>query len=59
MFNKKLFLGYNGILYVLFSMRKIEISWKSFLTHSTAFKPFPMNSSPQKTYIHEELDTKV
>jgi hypothetical protein len=26
MFNKKLFLGYNGILYVLFSMRKIEIS---------------------------------
>ena len=59
MFNKKLFLGYNRTLHALFSMRKMEISRKSFLTHPTASKPFPMNSSPQKTYIHEELGTKA
>jgi hypothetical protein len=59
MFNKKLFLGYNGTLNVLFIRRKIEISRKSFLTHHTAFKPIPMSSSTHKTYSHDELGTKA
>jgi hypothetical protein len=59
MFNKKIFLGYNGTLHVLFSRRKIEIFLNSFLTHPTAFKRFPMNFSTQKTYSREELGTKA
>ena len=51
---KKWFLGYNGTLHVLFIRRKTEIFRKSFLTHLTAFKPFPTSSSPQKTYRHDE-----